>query len=512
MNFLEEYFYRNKKNAIHKWLHYFDIYDLYFRKYRNKEVVILEIGVFQGGSLKMWRDYFGEKARIYAIDINPLCKQFETETIKIFIGSQENRHFLNDIKNQIPKIDILIDDGGHEMHQQLVTFEEMYNHIKEDGIYLCEDLHTSYWASYGGGYKNPNSFIEYSKNFIDFINAWHISDKILPINYFTKSTYSLHFYDSILVIEKKEIKAPEHRITGEIIIPIESFQTPPESFLIPKVKKYLGKEIFTNIKKRILHQFHSFIHRLGFSTTRIQNNFNLADERFVPTESVFLNNKIYIHDIASFKLGCDEIFTQEMYKFRSKRNNPFIIDCGANLGMSVIYFKELYPDASIIAFEPDSHIFDFLRKNVKSFGYKNVELINAALWDSDGTISFLAEGGAGGRIETKLNVGNFKEVKTVRLRDYILKQKVDFLKIDIEGAEYQVINDCADVLKDIDYIFIEYHSQLNEKQRLHEILEVINNAGFRYHIKEAFTSKYPFLHRSLNFGMDLQLNIFCYKN
>ena len=77
------------------------------------------------------------------------------------------------MKAKIPKIDILIDDGGHSMNQQIISFEELYSHIKEDGIYLCEDLHTSYWKTYGGGYKNKESFIEYSKNFIDYINAFH---------------------------------------------------------------------------------------------------------------------------------------------------------------------------------------------------------------------------------------------------------------------------------------------------------------------------------------------------
>lgn len=265
MNSLEEYFYNNKKNAIHKWLHYFDIYDLYFNKYREQEVVILEVGVYQGGSLKMWRDYFGKKAKIYAIDINPLCKQFEEENIKIFIGSQDDKYFLNQIKNEIPTIDILIDDGGHEMHQQIVTFEEMYNHLKEDGIYLCEDLHTSYWTNYGGGYKNPKSFIEYSKNFIDFINAWHIPDKILPINNFTKSTYSLHYYDSILVIEKRKIKPPECKIIGEIIIPIENF--PP-----PKIIKDLGQKESNKIKDYVKLYFRKVCQKLGFIKKKFKMN------------------------------------------------------------------------------------------------------------------------------------------------------------------------------------------------------------------------------------------------
>ena len=220
---LEGYFNSNKANAIHKWLHYFDIYDFWFKKYKNKPVVILEIGVFQGGSLNMWRDYFGEEAQIYGIDINPECKQFEEKNTKIFIGSQEDRGFLSYIKSQIPQPDIIIDDGGHTMKQQIVSFEELYGHLKDDGLYLCEDLHTSYWKEYGGGYKDSNSFIEYSKNLIDKINAWHSRDKKLKVDEFTKSTYSLHFYDSILIIQRKKLNPPKVEQKGKIIIPVGNF-------------------------------------------------------------------------------------------------------------------------------------------------------------------------------------------------------------------------------------------------------------------------------------------------
>lgn len=220
---LENYFNSNKANAIHKWIHYFDIYDFWFKSYKNKPVVILEIGVFQGGSLNMWRDYFGKEAKIYGIDINSECKQFEEDNTKIFIGSQEDRDFLTYIKSQIPRPDIIIDDGGHTMKQQIISFEELYGHLKNDGLYLCEDLHTSYWKEYGGGYKDSGSFIEYSKNLIDKINAWHSRDKNLKVDEFTKSTYSLHFYDSVLVIQRKKINPPKAEQKGEIIIPIENF-------------------------------------------------------------------------------------------------------------------------------------------------------------------------------------------------------------------------------------------------------------------------------------------------
>jgi len=211
---LEKYFIQNQGRLIHKWAHYFDIYDRHFNQYRNKEVNILEIGVSHGGSLQMWKDYFGDKANIYGIDIDPRCKEFEEDQVKIFIGSQADKNFLNEVKTKIPKIDILIDDGGHTMHQQIVSFEELFGHIKEDGVYLCEDVHTSYWPTWGGGYLREGSFIEYSKNFIDFINAYHSKDGRLEVNGYTKTIDSIHYYDSIVVIQKKKRIKPIHEKTG----------------------------------------------------------------------------------------------------------------------------------------------------------------------------------------------------------------------------------------------------------------------------------------------------------
>ena len=226
MNDLEKYFTNNTGNLIHKWKHYFDIYDRHFRKYRNKDVHVLEIGVYYGGSLCMWKKYFGANAKIYSADINSNCKDLEDEDqqIKIFIGSQEDRRFLRSLTEAIPKLDILIDDGGHTMKQQIATFEELYGHIDVNGIYLCEDLHTSYWKNFGGGYKRKGSFIEYSKNFIDYINAWHSKTKKLVVTDFTRTTESLHYYDSILVIEKKPIEKPYNLMTGEPSI--QGFKAP----------------------------------------------------------------------------------------------------------------------------------------------------------------------------------------------------------------------------------------------------------------------------------------------
>ena len=204
---------------IHKWDHFFEIYERHFSRFRGKEIVILEIGVSHGGSLQMWKDYFGEKVTVIGVDINPECKKLEENGINIYIGSQEDRAFLKQLKSEIPKVDILIDDGGHTMTQQIITFEELYSHVNDGGVYLCEDLHTSYWDEYGGGYKKDGTFIEYSKNFIDYINAWHSRDKMtLDVSDFTRTTDSLHYYDSILVIEKNKRVKPSHHKTGNAII------------------------------------------------------------------------------------------------------------------------------------------------------------------------------------------------------------------------------------------------------------------------------------------------------
>lgn len=220
MTDLEKYFTENTGRLIDKWHHYFEIYDRHFSRFRGMDVSIVEFGVYQGGSLQMWKQYFGPKAKIYGIDINPHCKKLEEEQIEIIIGDQENRIFLKSLTEKIQKIDILIDDGGHRMRQQRNTYEVLFPYIDKNGVYLCEDLHTSYWPKFGGGYKRHGTFIEYSKNFIDYINAWHsVQTNKLSVTEFTRSVHSLHFYDGVLVIEKRPIEKPSDLKTGTPAIP-----------------------------------------------------------------------------------------------------------------------------------------------------------------------------------------------------------------------------------------------------------------------------------------------------
>ncbi|MFC4161611.1 class I SAM-dependent methyltransferase [Chitinimonas lacunae] len=215
MSDLFDYFSENEGRLIFKWLHYFEIYERHFSPYRDKEITFLEIGVFHGGSLQMWKNYFGPKARIVGVDINPFCKTYEEENIHIEIGSQEDREFLRELRDKYGPFDIVLDDGGHTMTQQVVSLQELYGHVKDNGIYMCEDLHTSYWRSFGGGYRNPFSFIEFAKTLIDEIHAWHSHDnESFQVTPFTRSAFGLHFYDSILAIEKRVITPPISRATG----------------------------------------------------------------------------------------------------------------------------------------------------------------------------------------------------------------------------------------------------------------------------------------------------------
>lgn len=206
LNDLEKFFFYGDHKVVNKWMHYFEAYERFFSKYRNKNVSILEIGVFKGGSLQMWKNYFKtpfNQVSVYGIDINPDCKSLEEDNIKIFIGSQEDRDFLRRVKKEIGKIDLLIDDGGHTMNQQIVTFEELFDLVDDNGIYLCEDLHTSYMELYGGEYKG-NTFIEYSKNLIDYLHAQYSETEKLVRNKYSDNIKYITYCDSMIFIEKKE--------------------------------------------------------------------------------------------------------------------------------------------------------------------------------------------------------------------------------------------------------------------------------------------------------------------
>jgi FkbM family methyltransferase len=211
-----------------------------------------------------------------------------------------------------------------------------------------------------------------------------------------------------------------------------------------------------------------------------------------------------IVDAFSFLRMAEDIFGLCVYRFDSNSPSPYVIDAGANIGLSAIYFKQLHPTCEVVALEPDPHIFQILQENLA--GYSSVNLIQAALSSTDGQRGFFAEGSWAGRLTRREEVATCT-VPSVRLRHYLTRH-VDLLKLDIEGAETDVLFDCEDHLSNVDHLFCEYHSFAGDPQILGQLLTLLTEVGFRYFIN-GYTQRSPFIRTACTGNdMDLQLNIF----
>jgi hypothetical protein len=201
-NPLWNYFQNHKKgNGIWKWEHYFDIYHRHLSRFVGKKVNLLEIGVYSGGSLEMWRSYFGEDSHIYGVDIEDACKAYENDHVSIFIGDQADRSFWSTFRKNAGDIDIIIDDGGHAPEQQQITIEEMLPNLRQGGVYLCEDVHGAF-----------NRFSGFASGLVNELNAINMIEGSDPpqsrVSSFQSSIHSIHFYPYVVVIEKHH-EAPE---------------------------------------------------------------------------------------------------------------------------------------------------------------------------------------------------------------------------------------------------------------------------------------------------------------
>lgn len=200
--FLHRYFLNNGATRLHKWLHYFDIYERHFERFRNRPIRMLEIGVHGGGSLAMWKAYFHPESTIVGIDILPECKKYEAPGIDVHIGSQDDADFLTSVADRYGTFDIVLDDGSHVNSHVIKTFETLYPRVDPHGVFMVEDMHTSYWPKWGGGLKRDGTFIEFAKAKIDELNAVHIKKGLAPTD-ITRTTDSISFYDSIVVFERR---------------------------------------------------------------------------------------------------------------------------------------------------------------------------------------------------------------------------------------------------------------------------------------------------------------------
>ncbi len=187
---------------------YFEVYHRAFQRFRGQPIKFLEIGVQNGGSTRMWRDYFGPQATIIGVDVDPNCKALEADGFEIWIGDQEDPAFWKGFLQVHPDLDAIVDDGGHTMKQQIHTFEALFPALRSGGVYLCEDTHSSYFPSLGGGLLRPGTFIEYTKKLIDDMHAWyHAPVAEHDQAYIARHLYSLTVHDSIVTMEKR-IKNP----------------------------------------------------------------------------------------------------------------------------------------------------------------------------------------------------------------------------------------------------------------------------------------------------------------
>jgi hypothetical protein len=206
---LAKIYFNHHGRVIHKWLHYLEAYDKNFSRYRNTSVKMLEIGVFQGGSLELWREYFGPQATIFGVDIDPECANRVNEPNQVRIGSQDDAAFLVQVVEEMGAPDIILDDGSHVSRHQLASFSILFPLLKDGGLYVIEDLHTAYWPGfYEGGYRRSNTAIGLIKQIIDDLHSWyHERPTSTPAK---EEISAIHVYDSIVFVEKKKKIAPRH--------------------------------------------------------------------------------------------------------------------------------------------------------------------------------------------------------------------------------------------------------------------------------------------------------------
>lgn len=232
-NDLERLFLEHNDRGTSKWLHYLPIYERYLNAFRSgfplpgggtRPLRFLEIGVSFGGSLQLWRKYFGESATIVGVDRDPNCRAVDDADLIVRIGSQGDPKFLRSLVEEIGGIDVVLDDGSHRARLQRISFMTLFPMLADGGIYLLEDLHTSYWwRRYGGGYRRRGTGIEMAKDLVDGIHGRYFRRRppdhgVDAVN----EVYSVAFYDSVVAIEKKRRGNPAYVNVGRMEFPSNS--------------------------------------------------------------------------------------------------------------------------------------------------------------------------------------------------------------------------------------------------------------------------------------------------
>lgn len=200
----------NKGVKVHKWHHYIPLYDRYFSPWRNKPLRFLEIGVNNGGSLQMWRKFFGPDAVLCGIDIDPDCAQYDGQSAMVRIGSQDDPDFLKAVVEEMGGIDVVLDDGSHRMPHINKSLNVLFPMLEMGGIYMIEDLHTAYYPKFGGGFETEANFFNRVRDLIDDMHLWYHGHRPLKMRPLQRQISGIHVHDSIVVLEKAEANRPTH--------------------------------------------------------------------------------------------------------------------------------------------------------------------------------------------------------------------------------------------------------------------------------------------------------------
>ncbi|MES1224640.1 MAG: FkbM family methyltransferase, partial [Bacteroidota bacterium] len=239
---------------------------------------------------------------------------------------------------------------------------------------------------------------------------------------------------------------------------------------------------------------------------------NLPEKGFNTTR--FLDHSIQFYNRNELLHSINEIFINGIYKTKfPEGSSPVIIDCGANIGLSVIYFKTKYPNCILTAYEPDQKNYELLMSNIDSMQLKDVIVKKEAVWTENKDLFFHSEGTTASRIDSSLDLNDDQtiRVKAIRFRE-MLQSRVHMLKMDIEGAEYEVLKDIEDKLHLVEIFFLEYHGTFQQNNRLTEMLNILTRNKFQFYIKEAHNVYDQPFHDHYSSSMyDVQLNIFCFK-
>jgi len=199
---------------LDKWPHYFPIYHRHLRRFRGAGPRVLEIGVYRAGGLELLRHYLGGEAVIVGIDIDQESARVAGVDFAVEIGDQQDAEFLARVADRHGPFDIVIDDGGHSMRQQITSVDVLFPLLADGGVYIVEDCHTSYWPEYADPEDPERTFIGWVKERIDDIHAHHHSlQRELPSPWAT-SLNGLHIYDSVVVLDKATRFAPFSELSG----------------------------------------------------------------------------------------------------------------------------------------------------------------------------------------------------------------------------------------------------------------------------------------------------------